>query len=270
MFKKTTNLILACLIATGIISLSSCGSENSSSSSTSDTTFLTSGVKYVYLKEGNGRKVDSLTRVTTHINLMVGADTLWTTRYPTPQTFAFDAKRTSLIDGFDEVVMYAKAGDRLSIIIPPELGYKDKPNGDIPANSTLHFDIEFLDVEAPKTFLSDVLYPVFEESGMDGMIDHYQSMDLDSAEYRLEQQEWLDMSRKLFQSGAFQDVVKMWEFRLKEFGDVQSYYTLAQAQDRLGSVDEAIKSLQTCKEVVSDTTGMQFVDQYMADLQARK
>lgn len=269
MLKKSINLLFASLFIAGLAFTNACDSGSTSNSS-SDTTFLASGVKYTYLVEGNGRKVDSLTRVTTHINLMVGADTLWTTRYPTPQTFAFDAKRTSLIDGFDEVVMYAKAGDRLSIIIPPELGYKDKANGDIPANSTLHFDIEFLDVEAPKTFLSDVLYPVFEEKGMDSMIDHYQSMDLDSGTYRLEQQEWHAMARKMSQAGAFQDLAQMWEFRLKEVGDVQGYYTLAQAHERLGNIDKAISSLETCKEVVADTTGMQFVDQYLASLQELK
>jgi FKBP-type peptidyl-prolyl cis-trans isomerase len=43
-----------------------------------------------------------------------------------------------------------KKGQKATIKIPPALGYGDKKMGKIPANSTLIFDLEIVDVEQPK------------------------------------------------------------------------------------------------------------------------
>jgi FKBP-type peptidyl-prolyl cis-trans isomerase len=43
-----------------------------------------------------------------------------------------------------------KKGQKATIKIPPELGYGNKKQGSIPANSTLIFELEIVDVEQPK------------------------------------------------------------------------------------------------------------------------
>ncbi|OEK04318.1 FKBP-type peptidyl-prolyl cis-trans isomerase [Roseivirga misakiensis] len=265
MFKKTVNILFAGLILAGFSLTSACDGSGSSTSS-SDTTFLESGVKFTYLEKGNGPKVDSLKRVTTHINLMVGNDTVWSTREPGQDVFKFFAKKTSLIDGFDEAVMYAKEGDRLSIIVPPELGYKDKPNGPIPANSTLHFDITFLEVENPKQFLSEVLIPVYQANGVEGMIEHYKGLDADSASYYLDMEEWYKVSNTIYRTGEFKDGVVLWDYVLNEVKDLRGYYLMAQAHQNLDQIDDAISCLETGIEVANDTTGMGFVKSYLEQL----
>ncbi|MFY0594396.1 FKBP-type peptidyl-prolyl cis-trans isomerase [Roseivirga sp.] len=265
MFKKAVNTLFACLIIAGLSFTNSCDSMGSSSSS-SDTTFLESGVKYVYLERGDGPEVDSLKRVTTHINLMVGTDTVWSTREPGGDVFKFFAKKTSLIDGFDEAVMYAKQGDRLSIIVPPELGYKDQPNGPIPANSTLHFDIAFLEVEDPKIFLSEELLPVYQDSGIEGMLAHYKTLNADSSKFYLEMEEWYKVSNTIYRTGEFNDGIALWDYVLEEVGDLRGYYLKAQAHQNLGDINDAITCLEEGIEVASDTTGMGFVQSYLAQL----
>ena len=46
----------------------------------------------------------------------------------------------------------------VSFIIKPEYAYRDEAHGDIPANSTLEFEIELLDILEPEKSLYDMTY----------------------------------------------------------------------------------------------------------------
>ncbi|MBO3696926.1 FKBP-type peptidyl-prolyl cis-trans isomerase [Roseivirga sp. E12] len=266
MLKKTFNLLFASLIVSTAIFMQAC-SGSGASGSDSDTVFLASGVKYLYLERGNGPKIDSLSRVSTHINLIVAGDTVWSTYSEGEQIFEFDAKRTSLIKGFDEVVMYGRQGDRILAIIPPELGYGARGAGDdIPPNATLQFDLNMIKVAEPKIFLADVLFPIYEESGVEEMFKHYQSLDLDTATYRFEIGEWYTLHRRMVQDEKYQDAVAMWDFKLPEVSDLGGYFSKAQAQERLGQVDEAITTLNTGLETATDTTNADALRSYIMRL----
>ena len=57
----------------------------------------------------------------------------------------FNYPLSSLIPGWQEGIPYFGKGGKGILLIPPHLGYGDRPNGDIPANSILRFDIELFD-----------------------------------------------------------------------------------------------------------------------------
>ncbi|MDZ3832899.1 MAG: FKBP-type peptidyl-prolyl cis-trans isomerase [Sphingopyxis sp.] len=50
-----------------------------------------------------------------------------------------------VVPGFGEALTRMKKGGKYKISIPPQLGYGDRAVGPIPANSTLHFDVELID-----------------------------------------------------------------------------------------------------------------------------
>ncbi|MCE7994342.1 MAG: hypothetical protein HEP71_20315 [Roseivirga sp.] len=235
-----------------------------------DTVQLESGVEYIYLKRGSGLKVDTGSHVTTHINLIVGQDTIWSTYAEGEEQFEFDAKKTSLIKGFDEVVMYAREGDRLLAIIPPELGYGEEGAGDVvPPNATLKFDLDFLKVEEPRIFLSDVLYDKLKAEGAEAALAEYQTFKYDSINYNISNREWFVLHRKIMRDSAYQDAIVIWEARLAERPDLNGYYNMATAYDSLGQQDEALRVLETSLTSGADTTGSGFIKRYIDRLKSK-
>lgn len=61
--------------------------------------------------------------------------------------FEFKLGAGEVIRGWDLGVAGMKVGGTRNLTIPPELGYGDRQTGPIPANSTLKFTVELLDVK---------------------------------------------------------------------------------------------------------------------------
>ncbi|MER6299109.1 FKBP-type peptidyl-prolyl cis-trans isomerase [Kitasatospora sp. NPDC001539] len=51
----------------------------------------------------------------------------------------------SVIEGWDKGLVGQNVGSRVLLVVPPALGYKDQPQGAVPANSTLVFVIDILE-----------------------------------------------------------------------------------------------------------------------------
>ncbi len=60
-----------------------------------------------------------------------------------PRTFTLG----QLIPGWIKGIPLIKAGGRILLYLPPSLGYGNQPNGNIPANSILIFDIDLIGVQ---------------------------------------------------------------------------------------------------------------------------
>lgn len=111
---------------------------------------LKNGVQVLVSKEGHGRKVQRGRPVVLHYcayHTEVSRATLFdTTTGKAPVELVFGTKHR--LGGWTDGLEFLKAGAKVRLIVPPELGLGAKGAGDrVPANATLIFDVEVVEVK---------------------------------------------------------------------------------------------------------------------------
>ena len=105
-----------------------------------------SGLVYETLKEGTGATAKSGDTVTMHYTGTLTDGTKFDSSVG-KSPFVTPIGSGRVIRGWDEGVPGMKVGEKRKLTIPPELGYGDQAQSKIPANSTLNFEVELLDVK---------------------------------------------------------------------------------------------------------------------------
>ena len=108
-----------------------------------------SGLKYSVIEEGNGPSPDEGYVVVTHYIGTLDNGTEFDNSYDRGEPIEFILGKGYVIDGWDEGIALMNEGDKFKLIIPPDLGYGSVSRGSIPANSTLTFEVELLDIYPP-------------------------------------------------------------------------------------------------------------------------
>ncbi len=115
-----------------------------------DTITTASGLKYVLTKVvADGKLVKSGDKVTAHYTGTLTDGKKFDSSRDGGRPFSFVVGAGQVIAGWDEGFTYLKKGETAILIIPANLGYGEMSNGDIPANSTLIFDVEVVDIQSP-------------------------------------------------------------------------------------------------------------------------
>lgn len=107
-----------------------------------------SGLKYLQLQAGNGKKVNPQLPTTAHYTLYLADGTKIDSSLDKGQPFTFvitDTKRP-LISGWKEGATMMEEGEKARLFIPEYLGYGDRGIGPIPPKSDLIFELEILKV----------------------------------------------------------------------------------------------------------------------------
>ena len=118
---------------------------------------MESGLGIIDVQKGTGLQPQAGQTVAVHYTgwldgfgesrLGVGeSEKLFDSSYDRRAPLTFEVGTGKVIKGWDEAVLSMKVGGKRRIVVPPELGYGDKPKGPIPAGSTLYFDVELLKV----------------------------------------------------------------------------------------------------------------------------
>lgn len=162
-----------CMSASLLIATTGCNNQNESKKSEASNESTTqpqdqinmekpkrvtmpSGLMYEIIKESDNNKKPTMgTPVTVHYTGWLAdaqgnalMDKKFDSSRDRNQTFQFPIGIGRVIKGWDEGVMDMKIGERRLLIIPAHLAYGNRSMGDkIPANSTLVFDVELIDVK---------------------------------------------------------------------------------------------------------------------------
>ncbi|HEU0012584.1 MAG TPA: FKBP-type peptidyl-prolyl cis-trans isomerase [Longimicrobium sp.] len=108
-----------------------------------------SGLQYRDDVVGTGAEARAGNRVAVHYTGTLENGSKFDSSHDRGQAFVFDLGAGRVIRGWDEGVQGMKVGGKRHLVIPPELGYGSRAMGNvIPANSTLVFDVELLDVRS--------------------------------------------------------------------------------------------------------------------------
>ena len=105
------------------------------------------GVYYLEITKGTGPIVNIGDMVSIHYNLYNIEDKLIETSYGAePMQFIYG--RGEMVPGIEEALEYMRVGGKATIIVPSTMGFGDVAiDKELPANSTVVFDIELIDVQ---------------------------------------------------------------------------------------------------------------------------
>ena len=106
-----------------------------------------SGLKYAVVKEGEGEYADSGQVVTVNYSGYLENGTKFDSSVERDEPISFVLGMQQVIKGWDEGLKLMKKGSKVEFIIPPELAYGRIALEKIPANSTLVFDVEMMDIQ---------------------------------------------------------------------------------------------------------------------------
>ena len=108
---------------------------------------LPSGLQYKILKAGTGKKPKATDTVKTHYQGTLLDGTVFDSSIERKEPVSFPVNM--VIKGWVEALQLMPVGSKWQLFIPSELAYGERgtPNGEIPPNSTLIFEIELLGIE---------------------------------------------------------------------------------------------------------------------------
>lgn len=136
------------LLLSSLIFLLACKSfDKVSSKSYEGKEFVTeNGLKYTIHRAGTGERASDGSLVSVHYagRLVNGEE--FDNSYERGTPIRFTLGDGQVIKGWEEGIALLNVGDSATFTIPPYLGYGDKKMGNIPANSTLIFDVELIGV----------------------------------------------------------------------------------------------------------------------------
>lgn len=105
-----------------------------------------SGLEYMVSRKGNRVTPGEGDIVKVHYIGKLQDGTVFDSSYERDEPISFRIGNQQVIPGLEEGVLLLGEGGKATLVVPPHLAYGSKSYGPVPANSTLTFEIELLEV----------------------------------------------------------------------------------------------------------------------------
>lgn len=151
-------LVVLALAGSTVLGLSAC--ENKNATGASGTSNVKSaeaipgmrnvnGIQVEDVREGTGREAKRGDTVSVnYLGTLASNGQKFDSSYDRNEPFTFKLGSGQVIEGWEKGIVGMKVGGKRILVIPPEKAYGDQEvGGVIPANSTLKFEVELVDVE---------------------------------------------------------------------------------------------------------------------------
>lgn len=109
-------------------------------------TVSSAGFEVTTVKEGSGETAKVGDIVSVHYTGTLTDGTKFDSSRDRDTPFTFTLGAGQVIKGWDQGVAGMKRGEQRKLVVPPDMGYGSRAVSVIPANSTLLFDVELLDI----------------------------------------------------------------------------------------------------------------------------
>jgi FKBP-type peptidyl-prolyl cis-trans isomerase len=148
-FRMKTVISLAILLlAAAALMDQTKASTSAPTKVTGDGVKTASGLQYWDIKVGTGAEAKQGSKVTVHYTGWLTTGKKFDSSVDAGKPFPFTIGAGDVIKGWDEGVTGMKVGGKRQLRIPPDLAYGERGYpGAIPANATLIFDVQLLDVK---------------------------------------------------------------------------------------------------------------------------
>lgn len=139
---------IACASLLGVLLIAGAVFAEPSKVDAKDVKTTESGLKYAILKAGDGPAVKKHTQVKVHYTGWLENGTKFDSSVDRKRPFELTVGAGRVIKGWDEGLQGMSVGEKRQLVIPPKLAYGDREVGGglIPANSTLTFEVELLEI----------------------------------------------------------------------------------------------------------------------------
>ncbi len=209
-----------------------------------DTVTTGSGLKYIVIKEGKGKKAETGSAVEVHYTGTLLDGKKFDSSIDRGQPFEFILGAEQVIKGWDEGIALMKVGGKMKLILPPDLAYGNRAVGDlIPANSTLIFDVELISVNTPKIPVIDTMLNVIFSKDVNTAIDvYYDLKDKYENKYNFKEAQLNTLGYQLLQAGRVKDAIEIFKVNVIQFPKSSNVYdSLAEGYMADGNYKLSIK-----------------------------
>ena len=191
-----------------------------------DTVTTPSGLKYIILKSGKGKKSVSGNVAEVHYTGWLLDGKKFDSSRDRKEPFEFTLGAKQVISGWDEGVALMRIGDEFRFILPPDLAYGQRGAGEIiPPNATLIFDVELLGSHKPKKSIADTMMTIIVNKNVEKAIETYWELYGDYEDkYNFKESQLNALGYQLLQIGLNKEAIKIFELNIEQYPESANVY----------------------------------------------